>query len=235
MEPVTLTNEMVVVLVLLGFTIFLFVSEVVRVDFAAILAMVILGGISYIPGLEGVTDINMLFEGFSSNAVLSIIAVMIIGAGLDKTGLLNNVAGIILKFGGSSEKRIIPIVSGTVGFISSFLQNVGAAALFLPVVSRISARTNLPLSRLLMPMGFCAILGGTMTMVGSSPLILLNDLIVNANSTISEDNQMQPFGLFSVTPIGAVLVLKVMSIGSALPGNHFQDCLLYTSPSPRDS
>ncbi len=207
MEPVTLTNEMVVVLVLLGFTIFLFVSEVVRVDFAAILVMVILGGISYIPGLEGVTDINMLFEGFSSNAVLSIIAVMIIGAGLDKTGLLNNVAGIILKFGGSSEKRIIPIVSGTVGVISSFLQNVGAAALFLPVVSRISARTNLPLSRLLMPMGFCAILGGTMTMVGSSPLILLNDLIVNTNTTISDENQMQTFSLFSVTPIGAVLVL----------------------------
>ncbi len=207
MEPLALTNEMVVVLVLLGFTIFLFVSEVVRVDFAAILVMVILGGISYIPGLEGVTDVNLLFEGFSSNAVLSIIAVMIIGAGLDKTGLLNSVAGIILKLGGSSEKRIIPIVSGTVGVISSFLQNVGAAALFLPVVSRISARTNLSLSRLLMPMGFCAILGGTMTMVGSSPLILLNDLIINTNSSLAEEHQMETFSLFSVTPIGATLIL----------------------------
>ncbi|MYJ87548.1 MAG: SLC13 family permease, partial [Rhodobacteraceae bacterium] len=207
MESLTLTNEMVVVLVLLGFTIFLFVSEVVRVDFAAILVMIILGGISYIPGLEGVSDINLLFQGFSSNAVLSIIAVMIIGAGLDKTGLLNSLAGVILKFGSSSENRIIPIVSGTVGVISSFLQNVGAAALFLPVVSRISARTNVPLSRLLMPMGFCAILGGTMTMVGSSPLILLNDLIINTNSLIAEEHQMETFGLFSVTPIGATLVV----------------------------
>ena len=101
MDSLTLTNEMVVVLVLLGFTVFLFVSEVVRVDFAAILVMIILGGISYIPGLEGVSDINLLFEGFSSNAVLSIIAVMIIGAGLDKTGLLNSLAGVILKFGSS--------------------------------------------------------------------------------------------------------------------------------------
>lgn len=207
METLTLTNEMVVVLVLLGFTIFLFVSEVVRVDFAAILVMIILGGISYIPGLEGVSDINLLFEGFSSNAVLSIIAVMIIGAGLDKTGLLSSLAGVILKFGSSSENRIIPIVSGTVGVISSFLQNVGAAALFIPVVSRISARTNVPLSRLLMPMGFCAILGGTMTMVGSSPLILLNDLIINTNSLIAEEHQMETFGLFSVTPIGATLVV----------------------------
>ena len=57
----------------------------------------------------------------------------------------------------------------------------------MPVVSRISARTNIPLSRLLMPMGFCAILGGTMTMVGSSPLILLNDLILTANSVLAKD------------------------------------------------
>ena len=94
---------------------------------------------------------------------------MIIGAGLDKTGLMGKVANWILKIGGRTEKRIIPIVSSTVGFISCFMQNVGAAALFLPVVSRISGRTGLPMSRLLMPMGFCAILGGTMTMIRFQP------------------------------------------------------------------
>ena len=118
--------------------------------------------------------------------VISIIAVMIIGAGLDKTGIMSKVAAFILQHGGSSETRVVPIISGTVGVISSFMQNVGAAALFLPVMSRISLRTQIPLSRLLMPMGFCAILGGTMTMVGSSPLILLNDLIVAANSSLPE-------------------------------------------------
>ena len=120
---------------------------------------------------------------------------------------MSRVAGVILKYGGSTEARIIPIISGTVGLISSFMQNVGATALFLPVVSRISVRTELPLSRLLMPMGFCAILGGTMTMVGSSPLILLNDLIVTANSAIPEGARMETFGLFAVTPIGISLVL----------------------------
>ena len=207
MEPMSLTTEMIIVLCLLALTVYLFASEVLRVDLAAISIMVLLGAISYFTGFENLADINHLFDGFASNAVISIIAVMIIGAGLDKTGLMSQVAGWILKYGGSTEQRIIPIVSGTVGMISSFLQNVGAAALFLPVVSRISVRTELPLSRLLMPMGFCAILGGTMTMVGSSPLILLNDLIASANQDLSPDMQMGEFQLFDVTPIGLALVV----------------------------
>ena len=206
MESLTLTFEMMAVLALLILTVFLFVSEIVRIDIAAVLVMVLLGGLSYFPGLGNLADVQNLFSGFSSNAVMSIIAVMIIGAGLDKTGLMSKVAALIIKRGGTTEARIIPIVSGVVGVISSFMQNVGAAALFLPVISRISARTEIPMSRLLMPMGFCAILGGTITMVGSSPLILLNDLLISSNEILPPDQQMQPFGLFSVTPIGIMLV-----------------------------
>ena len=197
---------MMVVLGLLAFTVVLFVSEIVRIDFAAILVMVLLGLLSQLPGLETLADVSQLFDGLASNAVVSIIAVMIIGAGLDKTGLMSKVAALILKHGGRTEARIVPIISGTVGVISSFMQNVGAAALFLPVVSRIAVRTELPLSRLLMPMGFCAILGGTLTMVGSSPLILLNDLILTANAALAETDRMETFGLFSVTPVGIALV-----------------------------
>jgi di/tricarboxylate transporter len=155
---------------------------------------------------EGLVPTQHLFDGFASNAVMSIIAVMIIGAGLDKTGIMSQVATFILKTGGTTEKRIIPVISGTVAIISSFMQNVGAAALFLPVVSRISARSGLPMSRLLMPMGFCAILGGTVTMVGSSPLILLNDLILTSNKALPADHQMAAWSLFSVTPVGLALV-----------------------------
>ena len=204
---IELTYQMGVVLAILGVTIALFVTEVFRIDFSALLVLVSLGLLSQMPGLESLADPANLFEGFASNAVISIIAVMIIGAGLDKTGLMSRVAAAILKYGGKTEIRIIPIISGTVGIISSFMQNVGAAALFLPVVSRISVRTDLPLSRLLMPMGFCAILGGTMTMVGSSPLILLNDLILSTNSMLPADQQMESFSLFSVTPIGLCLVI----------------------------
>ena len=195
---------------ILMLTIYLFAFELVGVDVAAITIMVLLGLTSLLAplmGLEqGLVNNKNLFDGFSSNAVMSIIAVMIIGAGLDKTGLMSKVATFILKVGGTTEKRIIPIISATVGFISSFMQNVGAAALFLPVVSRISARSGLPMSRLRMPMGFTAILGGTMTMVGSSPLILLNDLILTSNRALPADQQMDIWGLFSVTPVGVALV-----------------------------
>ena len=195
---------------LLLFTIYLFVFEIVSVDETAITVMVLLGLSSLLAptmGLEqGLVDNKRLFDGFASNAVMSIIAVMMIGAGLDKTGMMSKVAGYILKVGGTTEARIIPIISGTSGLISSFMQNVGAAALLLPVVSRISAHSGLPMSRLLMPMGFTAILGGTITMVGSSPLILLNDLILTSNVALPADQKMQTWGLFSVTPIGLALV-----------------------------
>lgn len=198
------------VLAILILTIYMFAFEIVGVDVTAITIMVLLGLtdlLAPLMGLEaGLVPGKSLFTGFSSNAVISIIAVMIIGAGLDKTGIMSKVAGFIMRVGGSTEGRIIPLISGTVGIISSFMQNVGAAALFLPVVSRISARTGLPMSRLLMPMGFCAILGGTVTMVGSSPLILLNDLILTSNRALPEAQQMATFDLFAVTPIGLALV-----------------------------
>ncbi|MCK4743726.1 MAG: SLC13 family permease [Sulfuriflexus sp.] len=204
------TIQIAWVCTILVLTIYLFAFEIVGVDVAAVSIMVILGLTSLLAplmGLEqGLVDTQHIFDGFASNAVMSIIAVMIIGAGLDKTGLMSKVAAFILKAGGTSEARIIPIISSTVAIISSFMQNVGAAALFLPVVSRISARSGLPMSRLLMPMGFCAILGGTVTMVGSSPLILLNDLILTSNQALPADQQMETWGLFSVTPIGLALV-----------------------------
>ena len=197
---ITFTQDMLAVILVLGLTIYLFVSEVVRVDVAALLIMVLVGATGIVPAAH-------VFDGFASNAVISIIAVMIMGAGLDRTGIMTLLAGYILRVGGNTEGRIIPILSGTVGIISSFMQNIGAAALFLPVVSRISARTGIALSRLLMPMGFCAILGGTMTMVGSSPLILLNDLILNANEALPDGvAPMRTFHLFAVTPIGIVMI-----------------------------
>lgn len=204
--------EIAWVMAFLLLTMFLFAFEVVSVDVAAITVMVLLGLTSLLApwmGLEqGLVPTAHLFDGFSSNAVISIIAVMIIGAGLDRTGIMSQVAGFIMRMGGTTESRVIPMISGTVGVISSFMQNVGAAALFLPVVSRISARTGLPMSRLLMPMGFCAILGGTITMVGSSPLILLNDLILTSNKALPAGTApMETFSLFDVTPVGIALLV----------------------------
>ncbi len=223
------STDIAVVFGILMLTVFLFAFEIVGVDVAAVSIMVLLGLLSTFGSVIGLVKPLVphteLFRGFSSNAVISIIAVMIVGAGLDKTGLMGRVAGVILKHAGQTEARILPAVSGTVGFISSFMQNVGAAALFLPVVSRISARTGVPLSRLLMPMGFCAILGGTVTMIGSSPLILLNDLMLTSNEGLPEAQHMQPWSLFSVTPIGIALLISGIAYFSfagrlVLPGKQ---------------
>lgn len=202
MEIIPLTNEMVMILAILAYTVLMFVTEVIRIDVAAVLILVMLG-------LTGLVPETQLFSGFASNAVISIIAVMILGAGLDRTGVMGAVAQFILKIGGKTEKTVMPVVSSTVGVISGFMQNVGATALFLPVMSKIASSAKIPISKLLMPMGFCAILGGTVTMVGSSPLILLNDLIETSNQSLpSGTDTMDTFGLFSVTPIGLALLLS---------------------------
>lgn len=199
-----LSGDMILVLMLLGLTVALFVLEIVRLDVAAISIMVLVGLLGLIPS-------DQLFSGFASNAVIAIIAVMILGAGLDRTGVMNTVSSFIVKVGGPSESRIRSMISTTVGVTSSFMQNVGATALFLPVVSRISARLDLPLSRLLMPMGFSAIVGGTLTMVGSSPLILLNDLIRTSNRSLPPGAEaMQPFHLFDVTLVGLALLISTL-------------------------
>ncbi len=215
--------EIAVVMGVLLLTVFLFAFEVVPVDVAAVTVLVLLGLLSSFWAALGLPRPLLppgeLFQGFAGNAVISIIGVMIIGAGLDKTGLMHRLAGVILKLAGQTEARILPAVSGTVGVISSFMQNVGAAALFLPVVGRIAARTGIPLSRLLMPMGFAAILGGTITLVGSSPLILLNDLILAANKTLPPDSQMATWSLFSVTPIGLALLAAGIAY-FVLAGRH---------------
>ena len=207
MDPLpALTVEMTIVMALVVLAIILFATELMRVDLAAILVMTLLGLLIFVPGLEELLTPDLLFSGFSSNAVVSIIAVMILGGGLDKSGAMERVAWAILRYGGKTERQIMAMISGTVAVISSFMQNVGAAALFLPAVSRISSRARIPMARLVMPMGFCAILGGTLTMVASSPLIMLNDLIDNANARLPADQAMHSFGLFSVTPVGIALV-----------------------------
>lgn len=200
---VRFTIEIAMVFGVLLLAIALFIFEWVRVDVVGIIMMVLLPFLGLVTPQEAIS-------GLSSNAVVAIIAVIIIGAGLDKTGCMNVLAAKIIKLAGKSERKIIPLISSTVAFISSFMQNIGAAALFMPAVVRIGRQTGIPVSRILMPMGFCAIIGGTVTLVGASPTILLNDLIAQANELGLFDQELKPFGLFTQTPIGISLVLAAI-------------------------
>lgn len=231
---IALTTDMMLVLGLLLLAGYLFISEVVRVDVAALIILVLLGVLDLVPA-------ENIFNGFASNAVIAIIAVMIVGAGLDRTGVVNVLANQIVKLGGSTENRILAMICSSVAVISGFMQNIGAAALFVPLVSKISGRTGIPVSRLLMPMGYLAIIGGTLTLVGSSPLILMNDLISNANRSLPLGVSTIPqFSLFDVTPIGIAMIIagtgyfllfgrlllpasKVEDVSRKRPQNYFAD------------
>ena len=188
-----MTPEIMTVLSVLILTVALLVFEVLRIDLIAVLCMLALAW-------SGILTPGEALSGFSSNAVIAMMAVMIMGDGIAKTGVMNLFAGFILGIVGSSRRKLIGLVSLSVGMLSAFMQNVGAAALFLPAVLHISKRERIPASELIMPLGFAAILGGTLTMVASGPLILLNDLLRNAD--------LQPYGLFGVTPVGLILLVS---------------------------
>ena len=157
MSTLEMTPDMIIVFGFLIFVTLLFIFEVVRVDMVGLLMMVLLP-------LSGVIEASDAISGLSSNAVVSIIAVIIIGEGLDKTGVMNLFARHIIRLAGKSQIRIMALISGTVAFISSFMQNIGAAALFLPATNRICRQLNVPVSRILIPMGFWAVMTRAMPM-----------------------------------------------------------------------
>ncbi len=183
--------QLILVLAILVATVILIVTELWRIDLVALMAMLSLTAAGAITPEEA-------RSGFGSNAVLAIIGVMVMGRGLFKSGVTDKLASFILGVAGEGRRRINATVSLTVGLMSGLMQNIGAAALFLPVMMGISKRQKIPVSSLLMPMGFSALVGGTLTMVGTSSLIVLNDLLATRG--------LDTFGLFSVTPIGAVLL-----------------------------
>src|SRR6185437_10339764 len=173
----TLTPDMMLVLGLVCFTVIMLILEWVRADIVALL-------------------------------VVAVIGIMIMGAGLDRTGVLNRAASFILRLSGGVESRVSLALNATVGSLSSIIQSQALAALFLPVASRISARTGVPLKRLLLPMACCILAGTSMTLISNSPLILLNDLIASADRNLPPGAQtIEPFSLFSITPIGIPLLL----------------------------
>ncbi|MGD9250085.1 MAG: SLC13 family permease [Desulfobacterales bacterium] len=205
----------VLMLTIIAAAVFLFIVEWVRVDVVAIAMMVLL------PEL-GLLNAQDTFKGLSSNAVVAIIGVMIISYGLNRAGLVNRMIQPVLKRVGRSPRRLTVIFSGMIAAISGVMQNTGAAVLFLPAIRLVTSyRLKIPLSRVLMPIGMAAILGGTLTMIGTSPLILLNDILSAG---------MPKFGFLELTPIGLALVVGgiayLATVGLGILAGHQEknDC-----------
>ncbi len=196
-----LTRDMMLVLGIVSFTMVMFMFERIRSDATALVVLVALGVTGLVPAAQ-------LFSGFSGNAVISIIATMILGAGLDHTGALNRLAAWLMRRSQGLEDRLVLWTSAVAGVMSGFMQNPSVTALFLPVASRLSARTGITLSRLLLPLGAAIVMGDGLTMVGNSPLLMLNDLIQSANRNLpSGAATLTPFPMFRPLPIGIVLLI----------------------------
>jgi len=202
MEPaLTLTTDMKIVLGLTVFTMVMFIFERIRADVVALIVMVVIG-------ITGLIAPEEIFSGFSGSAVMSIIATAILGAGLERTGALNRLAGWLRRRAQDDEQRLLLLTSATAGLNSSFMQNPSVIALYLPVASQLASHTGLTLKRLLLPITAAVVMGGGLTMVGNSPLILLNDLLVSANNNLpSGMATIEPLGMFATLPIGLALLL----------------------------
>ena len=200
-----LTPEMILVLGLVVFTVLMLALEWVRSDITAILVLVVIG-------VTGLIPTQQVFEGFANSGVQAILAVMIMGVGLDRTGALNAVATVILKAAQGAQWRLLVVINSVTTVLSSIIPSQALAALMIPVASRVSTRSKVPLSKLLLPMA-CVILTGTnTTLIANTPLIILNGLIESTNRNLPPGaNTIPLFGMFTVTPIG--VVLAVMGVG----------------------
>ncbi|MEE8139158.1 MAG: SLC13 family permease, partial [Thermoanaerobaculia bacterium] len=187
-----MTLEIALVFGILVAAVILFVTELVRVDVVALMVLVSLA-------LTGLITPVQAVSGFSNPAVVTVWAVFILSGGLSRTGVAGILGRQVLRFAGASEGRLIMVIMLTAATLSAFMNNVGVAALLLPVVMDISRRTRRAPSKLLIPLAFSSLLGGLMTLIGTPPNILV--------SAALGEHGLEPFKLFDFTPVGAVVVV----------------------------
>jgi di/tricarboxylate transporter len=188
-----LTIQIALVLSILVLAIILFVSERVRVDIVGLLVMISLV-------LTGLLAPEEAISGFSSPAVITVWGVFILSAGLSRTGVAGLIGRQILKLAGRGELQLMTIIMITAGGMSAFMNNVGVAALLLPVVMDITRRIGIPPSRLLMPLATGCLLGGLTTMIGTPPNIIVSNSL--------RDYGLISFSLFDYTPVGLVVLFS---------------------------
>lgn len=201
MEPITIT------LCLLVFAIIMFVWEKVPL---AVTSMVVCVALV----LTGVLDLKQAFAGFIDSNVILFVAMFIVGGVLFETGMANKVGGVITHFA-KTEKQLIFIIMVVVGVMSGFLSNTGTAAVLIPVVIGVAAKSGFTRSRLLMPLVFAAALGGNLSLIGAPGNLIAQSALQNIGSG---------FGFFEYAKVGLPMlvcgILYFLTIGyKFLPNN----------------
>ena len=193
-----MTFEIALVLGILMISLILFISEIIRMD---LVAMLVLGALA----VTGLVSADQAFAGFSNSAVITVWAMFILSEGLTRTGIANIIGVQVMRVAGRSEVMMIVVIMVTAAVLSAFMNNIGVAALMLPVVVDVARRTRIPASRLLMPLAYSTLLGGLMTLIGTPPNLLIAQAMTQ--------NGLEPFQLFDFTPIGGtVMVIGVLFV-----------------------
>ncbi|QET49753.1 SLC13 family permease [Klebsiella michiganensis] len=201
MEPITIT------LCLLVFAIAMFVWEKIPL---AVTSMVVCVALV----LTGVLNLKQDFAGFIDTNVILFVAMFIVGGALFETGMANKVGGVITRFA-KTEKQLIFTIMVVVGVMSGFLSNTGTAAVLIPVVIGVAAKSGFARSRLLMPLVFAAALGGNLSLIGAPGNLIAQSALQNIGSG---------FGFFEYAKVGLPMlicgVIYFLTIGYKFLPNH---------------
>ncbi len=182
-----------VLLVLIAASILL-ITEVLRADLVALL---VLGAL----GVSGVLTPQETLSGFSRSAVITILAIFILTAGLQKTGVTYTMGKALVRLGGFTEGRMLIVLMGAGAFLSLFMNNIAAGAVLLPVAVGVARERKISPSKLMMPLAFGTLLGGMATLLTTSNILA---------SAILRDNGFPQFELLTFAPIGIPAVLVGM-------------------------
>ena len=197
----------VITLLFLLFAIIMFVTEKIPLGLTSMIVCVGL----VVTGVLGVSD---AFKGFIDSNVILFVAMFIVGGALFETGMANEIGGIVTKFA-KSERALIIAIMVIVGVMSGFLSNTGTAAVLIPVVIGISAKSGFKRSRLLMPLVFAAAMGGNLSLIGAPGNMI-------AQSTLEPIGLK--FGFFEYAIVGVPIliagILFYATIGFNLLPNH---------------
>jgi di/tricarboxylate transporter len=191
-----MTWEIALVLGILLVALILFITEWLRMD---VVALAVLGVLA----ITGLVNADDALSGFSNPAVITVWAMFILSDGLTRTGIADILGTQVLRVAGQQEITLTIVIMLTAGGLSAFMNNIGVAALMLPVVVDICRRTEIPTSRLLMPLAYGSLLGGLTTLIGTPPNLLIDSALDAAG--------LQGFSLFDFAPVG----LGVMFVGIA--------------------
>ena len=172
-------------------TLCLFIWNKWRYDVVAMFALVV-------SALLGLVDKSEMFLGFGHPAVITVASILIISHALQYSGALEIITNWLRRFGKNNSLQIF-LLTGLVAIFSGFMNNVGALALFLPVTVALAKRKKKHPGSMLMPVSFASLLGGTMTLIGTPPNIII--------SSYREKYVGKPFSMFDFTPVGLAITL----------------------------